>query len=102
MKRMTREDLPRVLDYLRKDLPRCLYLYADLWVYGLDNPHMAAWFQEDGAGLGKVAMEYHGSFQLYGDRDFEDTGELLELIRRRQPPGISARREIIWYWIFHK
>ena len=95
MKRMTREDLPRVLDYLRKDLPRCLYLYADLWVYGLDNPHMAAWLQEDGAGLGKVAMEYHGSFQLYGDRDFEETGELLELIRRRQPPGISARREII-------
>ena len=95
MKPVTREDLPRVLDCLEKDLPRCLYLYADIWVYGLDNPHMKVWFQEDGAGVRKVAMEYHSSFQLWGDRDFGDTGDFLELIRSRAPRGISARREIV-------
>ena len=95
MKPVTREDLPRVLDCLEKDLPRCLYLYADIWVYGLDNPHMKVWFQEDGEGVRKVAMEYHSSFQLWGDRDFGDTGDFLELIRSRAPRGISARREIV-------
>ena len=95
MKPVAPEELPGLLAWLRRDLPRCLYLYADLRAYGLENPHIAAWAERDAGGWRKAAMDYHGSFQLYAGGEFRDTGGFLALIGERAPAAVSARREII-------
>ena len=87
-------DIPDLLNYLEQDVSNCLYLYADISVYGLDNPNMLVWYESDERGICKVAMKYHDSFQLYADRNLEDIEGFTELIERYQPSAITARPEI--------
>lgn len=84
-----------ILSYLEKDIGNCLYMYADIWKYGSDAEHVSVWYDADELGLRMVVMKYHRNFQLYTNRGFEDLGEVLELIEREKPLGISGRKEII-------
>ena len=90
-----KEQLDEILEYLRPDQEKCLYLFADLYVYGLRNPNMQVWYDSDEQGLRMIVMQYHKSFQVYTNRAFDDVSGLLSLIEREQPHCISARREII-------
>ena len=87
--------LDSVIAYLEQDTPNCLYLLIDLTVYGLTNPNITVWCDEDAEGIRLVVMQYHTSFQLYTNRDYQDHAALIDLIRQRRPYGISGREELI-------
>lgn len=90
-----KEQLDSILNYLRPDQSNCLYLYVDLYVYGLGNPNMQVWYDSDKQGIRMVVMQYHKSFQVYANRAFTNVNGLLPLIKKQQPHCISARSEII-------
>lgn len=89
------KELEQILNYLKHDQKNCLYLYADLSIYGLNNSNIKVWYDKDKQGIRMVVMQYHESFQVYSNRSFEDVNGLIELIRKKSPHCISARREII-------
>ncbi|MFQ8602042.1 MAG: LicD family protein [Anaerovoracaceae bacterium] len=91
----TQSELERILKYLKKEQKNCLYLYADLSVYGLNNPNITLWCNSDKYGIHMVIMQYHGNFQIYANRSFDNIDDVVELINRQRPMRISARHEII-------
>ena len=87
--------LEKILQYLKLDVTNCLYMYIDLSVYRLNNPHILIWYQENNQGINFVVMQYHQSFQIYASRNYDEIDELLLLIKKRNPYCISGRSEII-------
>ncbi|MCI8406895.1 MAG: hypothetical protein HFE43_07865 [Oscillospiraceae bacterium] len=95
MKKAIKEERQMILDYLRKDVANCLYLYADIAKYGVESENMKVWYDTDEQGIRMVVMKYHTNFQVYANRNFENTDGLLGLIDQEFPMGVSAREEII-------
>lgn len=89
------EDRKKILDYISEDLPNCLYMYADIGKYSLEEPPMKVWYDVDSQGIRMVVMKYHTNFQLYCDRDFDKLDGVLQLIEQEKPYGIAGRKEII-------
>ena len=95
MRLAEKNDETRILDYLSRDVENCLYLYADIWKYGVENPNIRVWFNEDEDGICMVVMKYHNNFQIYSDRKFDHIKEILELAHSERPRAIFGRRELI-------
>lgn len=95
VRKATGADIQMILDYLRKDIENCLYLYADIWKYGVENDRLTVWFDTDEAGIQMVVMKYHRNFQIYSGPDYGSIDELLELVEAERPMGIAGRRELI-------
>lgn len=91
----TEDTLKRILEYLEPDVVNCLYLYIDLSIYGLKNPNINVWYQEDEEGIYMVVMQYHQSFQVYASRNYDCIDGILRLVEKRNPYAISGRSEII-------
>lgn len=89
------ENLKEILSYIERDKVKCIYLYIDLLVYGLKNPYLRVWYDTDDQGIRMVIMKYHKSFQVYSNRSFNETDNLLKLIDKETPYCISGRQEII-------
>lgn len=89
------EKLHQIMEYLKSDQANCLYLLIDLSVYGLANPNIKVWCDQDEQGIRMVVMQYHESFQIYSNRSFDQIDGLLMLIAQQCPNCISARQEII-------
>ena len=66
-------ELPRILDYYKKDLRNCLYGYIDIKKYGIEDPNLNLYYSEKDGALNAVATEYYGGIQLYS---FENRGDL--------------------------
>ena len=62
-------DLEKILEYLRKDTGKCLYIYIDISIYGLDKDFLDVWYDEDEKGVSLVVMRYHDALQIYTDRE---------------------------------
>ena len=43
----TKQDVDRLLQYLEQDLKNCLYSYIDLKKFGIENPNLTVYFDED-------------------------------------------------------
>lgn len=95
MRKATQQDKNFILDYLAKEEERCLYMYADIEKYGLDQSFLTVWYDEDDLGIRMVVMKYYKSFQVYSNRGFDDVTEVIALVEQYNPFGISARKEII-------
>lgn len=95
MKKATEQDKSLILNYLVKEEEKCLYMYADIEKYGLNNPYLTVWYDEDDLGIRMVVMKYYNSFQLYSNRGFSDVAGVITLINQEKPFGILARKEII-------
>lgn len=92
---MKSTDVTKILEYLRKDIENCIYLYIDIWKYGVANPHMKVWFQEDQGGVNLVIMKYHSSFQIYSHLDKLDTDMIYKQMKENDITMVSAKREIV-------
>jgi predicted GNAT family acetyltransferase len=95
LKRITKEKVPAVLEYLGKDVENCIYLYIDISVYGVDNPNMKVWVDESDEGIRLVAMQYHNGFQVYADSNDFDAVEVADLFMNSDAGMLSARESII-------
>lgn len=91
----TERQLKNILDYLRKDLGNCIYMYIDIGKYSLDNPNMKVWYSEDEIGINLVVMKYYDSIQLYSDRDVLDINDALKIVIQEKVSMVSGKLEII-------
>lgn len=77
-----KEDVEKLLKYYEQDLKNCLYSYIDLKTYGVENPNLAVYFDED-AQIRCSALKYYDGLQLfdaYGAMDAEATAELIKML----------------------
>ena len=94
MKRAENKDIPAILEYLKKDIENCLYLYIDIRCYGTD--HVDVWYEKTGEDYDMIAMKYHDSFQVYSDRPLDvDISGVVELLKEYKPAMINSREELI-------
>ena len=93
--RATEEDVPGILEYLSSDIPNCLYLYLDIYTYGVKDPNIIVWFGKDGDKIALVVMNYHGGFQIYSDRKDLDLTPVIEKIDEYDIDRFYARKDII-------
>lgn len=95
MRRAVQQDQTAILEYLRKSVADCLYMYIDILNYGIASDNMTVWFQEQDGQIELVVMKYYDSLQLYSHKREIDVAPVLELMREHPVLMISARRDII-------
>lgn len=95
MRRAVQQDQEAILDYLKKAVVECIYMYIDILNYGVVSENMAVWLQEQGGQIELVVMKYFDSFQVYSHRRGIDVGPVLALLQEYPVTMVSARRDII-------
>lgn len=95
MREAGEQDKVRLLDYLRKGLQDCLYLYIDVMNYGMVSENMKVWVEEEQGEIVLVVMKYYDSFQVYSHSGQCRIERVLELLHQYPVAMISARRDII-------
>lgn len=83
------------MDYLKKAVAECIYMYIDILNYGVVSENMTVWLQEQGGQIDLVVMKYFDSFQIYSHRRGIDVGPVLVLLQEHPVTMVSARRDII-------
>ncbi len=91
----TASEMEEILNYLKEDIPNCLYIYLDLIKYGLENPNMKTWIDRDDGAIGFIVMKYHDGFQIYSRGPIQNTSEILTLIEEYQPERVSGNEPVI-------
>ena len=91
MRKIVKEELPVVMDYLRRDIPNCIYMYVDIGTYGLDNPNLELWIDGEPGDIRLVFMQYYNSLQLFSAEDDFDVGSAAAFISERRYPVINGR-----------
>lgn len=95
MKKAEINDQEKILKYLEQDIENSLYMYADIFKYGLNSDNLLIWYDTDDIGVRMVVMKYHNSFQVYTNRGFNNVDGVLDLIYKFRPYGIAGRKDII-------
>jgi len=96
LKFVKEEELKDILAYLKEDVENCIYLYTDVFMYGLDNPNMKLWAYKENGEYKEVVMKYHDSFQIYARQNAEwDVEGTVELVNEYKVSMVNARVEII-------
>lgn len=95
MRKAVQQDQGAILEYLKKAVADCLYMYIDILNYGIASDNMTVWFQEQDGQIELVVMKYYDSLQLYSHKRGIDVAPILELMREHPVLMISARRDII-------
>ena len=88
-------ELPRILDYYKKDLRNCLYGYIDIKKYGIEDPNLNLYYSEKDGALNAVATEYYGGIQLYSFENRGDLESILSFLREKESPSINGSRELL-------
>lgn len=90
------KDKQIILDYIGKDYGKCAYLYIDLKKYGLNNPHVRAWYQPDGkGGIAAVALQYYLGFHVYSRDGRFNPEDIASLIEKNRPTLVCGMKETI-------
>lgn len=95
MRRAREQDRDAILEYLKKAIAECIYLYIDILNYGVASENMTVWLKEKDGQIELVVMKYYDSFQIYSHRREIDTEQILSLLREYPVTMVSARRDII-------
>lgn len=95
MRRAEQQDRGAILEYLKKAVAECIYMYIDILNYGVASENMTVWLQEQDGQIELVVMKYFDSFQIYSHRRGIDTWQVLTLLREHPVTMVSARRDII-------
>ena len=95
MREATQQDIPAILIYLKRHVQSCLYMYIDIGKYGLDNPNLRVWLDEDNRGIKLVVMKYHSSISVYTDDKEWDADAVAQLIQAEQVGSVTAEKSII-------
>lgn len=95
MRRAREQDRDAILEYLKKAIAECIYIYIDILNYGVTSENMTVWLLERDGQIELVVMKYYDSFQIYSHRRNVDIGQVLALLQEHPVTMISARRDII-------
>ncbi len=87
--RATRDEQDEILNYLAQDVENCLYLYLDIYQYGIGSDTVSVWYEKNGENFALVALRYFDCLQVYSkDNDFDES----ELLRLVQETGVTKVR----------
>ncbi len=95
MKEAKELDRERILQYLKRDVQDCVYLYIDIINYGISSAHMKVWYTEEDGELSLVAMKYYDSYQIYSHKTDCRLDGLCELLRENPAAMVSGRKDLI-------
>lgn len=95
MRRAVQQDQKAILEYLKKAVAECIYMYIDILNYGVASENMTVWLQEQDGQVELVVMKYFDSFQIYSHSKKIDVEQVTALLREHPVTMISARRDII-------
>lgn len=76
-------EVQEIFDYIEKDYGKCLYIYIDLYMYGLSNENFKVWTQRDLDGKIKcVITQYYSGVQVYSkDLNYDPKDVADKMIR---------------------
>lgn len=89
------KEVERILEYLKKDIVNCIYIYTDIFTYGLNNSNMKVWVERNEFNYNLVVMKYHDSFQLYSDNITWDVENVCRLINEYDIQMINGKTDMI-------
>lgn len=95
MRRAVLQDREAILEYLKKAVAECIYMYIDILNYGVTSENMTVWLQEQDNQIELVVMKYFDSFQIYSHRRDINVEPVLVLLKECPVTMVSARRDII-------
>lgn len=93
MRKATNNDIPDIINFLQKNVAECIYMYIDIKKYGLDNPAMKIWMDEE--PLTTVVMQYYESLQIYTTESKIDIEWLNDILQENKITMLSGRNDII-------
>ncbi len=93
--RLTNTDLPKLLNYLKKDIQNCLYIYIDMRINGADGENVKAWYKGNLDNIELVVMEYYESVQIFSRANVVNPKELSSWLVERNFSRISSTKAII-------
>lgn len=80
----------KLLNYLKKNIVDCIYLYVDISNHGISSDHITVWIEEDHQAIQLIVMKYYDSFQIYSHNETSDLKNVLPLLQKYTVPMISA------------
>ena len=87
------KDKNLILNILRKNIIDNIYLYIDIFVFGLDKEYMRVWVNEEQKNINQIILKYYDSFQIYSkNNSFE---AIIDLILDHKPSMISGSENVI-------
>lgn len=96
MQLLTEDKLEAAIEYAGKDTANCVYLYIDLTDYGIHDPNVTVWYEENDAGEFEIlVLKYYDCFQVYSHYDECNLTGLVELINEYQISRVFSRKGII-------
>lgn len=95
LKLIHKKEVPALLSYLKEDIYNCVYIYADISLYGIENSNMKVWVDNDEDHYNLVIMKYHDSFQIYAREDTWDVKKVINLMREYNVHMVSGKTEMI-------
>lgn len=81
----TPSDAQRALDYIGQDYSECIYLYVNLKKYGIENPDMMLWLEEQRQVVCGICLRYFECFHLFSKENDIDISGMQEFLRRYKP-----------------
>jgi len=86
----------QILEYVGDDYKNCLYAFADLKQYSLNESFINAWLDVDEeTSIRGFVFNYHTGVHVYSRDMAIDIDEVAKLIKSINPTMINARKEII-------
>lgn len=92
MIRASQDQRDSLLEYLAPYAVDCLYLYLDVYHYGLASKEVAVWYEKRGDTYALIAMRYLDSLHVYSRDDVFDVCALCDLVRELGVVRIHARK----------
>lgn len=94
-KRVEKEDIPLIKEYIGTDYDKCLYLYLDFLKYGLDNENLKFWVDMDDDEIKCVILKYYSGMHVFSKNKDCDFDEVKEVIMAEDPSVICAEKFLI-------
>ncbi len=89
-------DIPAILEYLRRHVADCLYMYIDIAKYGLDPAFLRVWLTEKDGKPATVVMKYHTGLSFYAESEDDwDLEGVHALVESEKPLSITAKRSLL-------
>lgn len=90
------DDKKRVIQYIGKHYPECLYLYLDLNEYAFKEDFVNVWTQEYNNSISSVILQYKTGAHVFSDNgELYNAREIVFLLRDISPDMVCARADII-------
>ena len=98
MREVQASEQKAILEYLAPHVEECLYLYLDIYWYGIGSDTIKVWCGDEKDGeYSFVVMKYFNCFQLYSKHNDFDPAELIELAKAENVDRVFARKDTIEY-----